>query len=153
MTARYFAFESDFVESLRCVPMCVRLKLDVAGVKLKLNEWSKMDPAERAYLADMPCESREEVRAFRDFISLLVRINCGALPTLMDPAEPLWNAEEAPGQVLEKAVSFGVAVPPESWRGLDELERFALIKLSRPGHEGKNFVPALEEFGITHGGE
>jgi hypothetical protein len=51
VSARFFNFESDFVESLRCVPMCVRLKLDLAGVKLKLNEWSKMDPAERAYLA------------------------------------------------------------------------------------------------------
>jgi hypothetical protein len=153
MSPRYFAFESDFVESLRCVPMCVRLKLDVAGVKLKLNEWSKTDPAERTYLADMPCSSRDEIRAFRDFISLLVRINCGALPTLMDPTEPLWNSEEVPEQVMEKAVSFGVAVPPDAWRSLDELERFALVKLSRPGHEGKNFVPALEEFGITHGGE
>jgi hypothetical protein len=153
MPARYFDFESDFVDSLRCVPMCVRFKLDLAGVKLKLNEWSKMDPAERAYMAEMPCDSRDEIRGFRDFTSLLVRINCGALPSLMDPPEPLWESENVPAQVLEKAESFGVAVPPEAWRGLDELERFALIKLSRPGHEGKNFVPALEEFGVTHGGE
>ena len=143
-SAVFFKFESDFVQSLRCIPMCVRFKLDVSGVKLKLNEWSKMDTAERAYLADMSFSSRPEIQAFRDFLSLLVRINCGALPTLMDPADPAWNAAEIPEQVTEKAVSLGVAVPSGSWSGLDELQRFALMKLSRPGHEGKNFVPALQ---------
>lgn len=148
MPARYFDFESDFVQSLRCVPMCVRHKLDLAGVKLKLNEWSKMDPAERAYMAEMPCDTPDEVRGFRDFTSLLVRINCGALPSLMDPVDPVWDAPEVPAQVSEKAAALGVAVNPEAWNGLDSLQRFALMKLSRPGHEGANFAPALKEFGI-----
>jgi hypothetical protein len=86
-------------------------------------------------------------------LSILVRINCGVMPTLMDPVKADWNTSEIPDQVAEKAVALGVTVSPDSWRGLDELERFALMKLSRPGHEGKNFVPALEEFGVTHGGE
>jgi hypothetical protein len=149
MPARYFAFESDFVDSLRCVPMCVRLKLDRSGVKLKLNEWSKMDPAERAYMADMACDTRDEIRGFRDFASLLVRINCGALPSLMAPPEPMWDADEAPAQVTEKAAALGLAFPPEAWKTLDTLQRFALVKLSRPGHEGANFTPALREFGVT----
>jgi hypothetical protein len=153
MTPRYFAFESDFVASLRCIPMSVRYKLDIAGVKLKLNEWSKMDPAERAYLAEMPYVNRAEIQAFKNMLSILVRINCGVMPTLMDPVKADWNTSEIPDQVAEKAVALGVTVSPDSWRGLDELERFALMKLSRPGHEGKNFVPALEEFGVTHGGE
>lgn len=153
MAARYFQFESDFVDSLRCIPMAVRYKLDLAGIKLKLNEWSKLDPAERAYLAEMPYVNRAEIQAFRNMLSILVRINCGVLPTLMDPVKPDWNGAEIPEQIADKAVTLGVAVSPESWRGLGELERFALMKLSRPGHEGKNFIPALEEFGVTHGGE
>lgn len=153
MPAHYFAFESDFVATLRCIPMCVRHKLDISGVKLKLNEWSKLDPAERAYLAEMPFRNTAEIQAFRDFLSLLVRINCGSLPSMMTPVEPNWNTQEIPDQVAEKAVALGVTVSPESWRDLGDLPRFALMKLSRPGHEGKNFVPALEEFGVTHGGE
>jgi hypothetical protein len=153
MTARYFKFESDFVDSLRCIPMSVRYKLDIAGVKLKLNEWSKLDPAERTYLAEMPYVNRAEIQAFKNMLSILVRINCGVMPTAMDPVKADWNTAEIPEQVAEKAVAMGVIVDPESWRGLGELERFALMKLSRPGHEGKNFVPALEEFGVTHGGE
>ncbi len=149
MSARYFDFESDFVATLRCVPMCVRHKLDLAGVKLKLNEWSKMDPAERAYLAEMPCGTRDEIRGFRDFISLLVRINCGALPSLMEPPEALWESEAPPAQVTEKAAALGLAFPVDAWAKLDVLQRFALVKLSRPGHEGANFAPALREFGVT----
>lgn len=149
MSARYFAFESDFVDTLRCVPLCVRLKLDLAGIKLKLNEWSKMDPAERAYMADMACGTRDEVRGFRDFTSLLVRINCGALPSLMTPPEPLWEADEPPAQVTEKAGLLGVQISSGDWARLDSLQRFALVKLSRPGHEGANFAPALKEFGIA----
>jgi hypothetical protein len=151
MSARYFEFESDFVDTLRCVPMCVRHKLDLAGVKLKLNEWSKMDPAERAYMAEMPCGTRDEVRGFRDFTSLLVRINCGALPSLMTPPEALWDAPEAPAQVTGKAAALGASIPPATWNSLDVLQRFALVKLSRPGHEGANFAPALREFGIVAG--
>ncbi len=148
MPARYFDFESDFVATLRCVPMCVRHKLDLAGVKLKLNEWSKMDPAERAYMAEMPCGSKDEIRGFRDFTSLLVRINCGALPSLMEPPEALWESATAPAQVTEKAAALGLSFPADAWKKLDVLQRFALIKLSRPGHEGANFAPALREFGI-----
>lgn len=153
MTARYFKFESDFVGTLRCVPMCVRFKLDLAGVKLKLGEWSKLSPAEREYIAALPVDTRAAVQTFRNVIVILTRIATGAIPSLMDPVNPDWNDDDVPDQVAEKAVSLGVAVPHESWRGLDELERFALMKLSRPGHEGKNFGPALEEFGVPHGGE
>ena len=36
-----FAFESDFVATLRCVPMAVRFKLDRCGIKLSLRQWSR----------------------------------------------------------------------------------------------------------------
>ena len=153
MTARYFAFESDFVDTLRCIPMCVRFKLDLAGVKLKLNEWSKLAQAEREYIASLSVDTKAERQTFRNVVVIFTRIACGAMPSLMDPVVPNWNGREIPEQVAEKAVSLGVVVLPEAWRDLGELPRFALMKLSRPGHEGKNFVPALEEFGVTHRGE
>ena len=36
-----FGFEADFVGDLRCIPMAVRRKLDLVGVKLKLSHWSQ----------------------------------------------------------------------------------------------------------------
>jgi hypothetical protein len=48
----------------------------------------------------------------------------------------------------ERALEFGIAISLLQWRELTNLQRFALIKLSRPGHESKNFIKALKEFGI-----
>jgi hypothetical protein len=42
-----FGFEADFTSDLRCIPMAVRRKLDLAGVKLKLQHWSELGDAER----------------------------------------------------------------------------------------------------------
>ncbi|MDA9701618.1 nitrate reductase associated protein, partial [Prochlorococcus sp. AH-736-L23] len=35
----YFNFEDDFIKDLRCIPLCVRRKLDLIGIKLKLTHW------------------------------------------------------------------------------------------------------------------
>jgi hypothetical protein len=43
----------------------------------------------------------------------------------------------------------GGAVTEDVWRGLSELQRYALIKLTRDKHENANFVPALIEFGAV----
>jgi len=52
----YFNFEEDFVEkNIRCIPMIVRFKMDRAGIKLKLDEWSKFSTAERIELGRKPC--------------------------------------------------------------------------------------------------
>ena len=37
---------------------------------------------------------------------------------------------------------------PEQWHTLSPLQRFALLKLTREGHESANFVPAMAEFGL-----
>jgi len=148
-TATYFKFEADFVESQRCIPMCVRYMLDICGVKLKLGEWSKLDAGYRERLALMPFLTASEVYEFRLFLIGLVVDSSGTPPTLMEPTPRIWDVPEVPAQVAEKAASFGVAFSNERWVKLPWLQRYALIKLSRPGHEGKNFVPALMEFGVT----
>jgi hypothetical protein len=35
------------------------------------------------------------------------------------------------------------------WNELAPLQRFALVKLTRGGHENANFLPALREFGMA----
>jgi hypothetical protein len=35
-----------------------------------------------------------------------------------------------------------------AWQHLNELQRFALVKLSHPGHEHRNLPAALREFGL-----
>jgi hypothetical protein len=147
----FFRFESDFVDSLRCIPMSVRLRLDVSGVKLKLNEWSKLGRADRLALALHPCRSADEIAAYRGTVSAIVARACGAPPSpLRELPEPVWeNGSEVPRQVSGQARAAGKDIAPSAWAGLSPLRRFALLKLSRPGHENLNFLPALEEFGLA----
>lgn len=147
---RLFAFEDDFVSSLRCIPMAVRYRLDLTGVKLKLNEWSKLSQPERRLLLDRPFAAPAEVQAWKDEISVMVAKACGAAPSLLPelPA-PQWEEPALPSQVREQAASLGIALSDKAWASLSTLQRFALIKLSRPGHENRNFRPALEEFGLV----
>lgn len=151
MTPAFFRFESDFVASLRCIPMGVRFKLDKTGIKLKLSEWSRLEPAQRHALSRQPCDAPEEITLFRLSLLAMVAAGQGAEPALLPQLpEPIWeNGGEVPAQVTEKASNLGISITSSGWKELTPLQRFALLKLSRPGHEGKNFRPALEEFGLV----
>ncbi len=144
----YFQFEADFVGDLRCIPMIVRYKLDSCGVKLKLHHWNQFNEADRLAIIDWSCESLEEQKQYRDRLQALI-ISYGNPAAGLLPIEPFpaWsNAEEVPVQVVEKGETIGWVIPLEFWAGLSPLQRFALIKLSRPSHENHNFLPALQEF-------
>lgn len=144
----YFQFEADFVDSLRCIPMRVRYKLDTCGIKLKLHHWHQFTQTERQQLVDLPCESTQEVLRYRDTLQALVSHYSGS-PAQDLPVEPqpAWLDEtQIPESVQTKAKEAAVALTLEQWANLSPLQRFALIKLSRSGHENRNFAPALREF-------
>ncbi|MBW4681627.1 MAG: nitrate reductase associated protein [Microcoleus vaginatus WJT46-NPBG5] len=147
----FFQFEEDFVESLRCIPMQVRLKLDTCGVKLKLPHWHKFNQEERQALVDHPCTTPADIQAYRDWLHDLVVKRTGT-PASDLPVEenPAWMDEKTvPASVQEKAEECGVNLLPAQWASLTPLRRFALIKLSRSGHENNNFLPALKEFNLV----
>ncbi|MDB5048977.1 MAG: hypothetical protein JWO30_2048 [Fibrobacteres bacterium] len=148
---RFFGFESDFVDSLRCIPMQVRMQLDVSGVKLKLNEWSKFKPEDRLALSNRDCGTPEAIFAYRSALFDLVARTSGAPPSMLSELpEPVWeDAGRIPEQVLIQAHGLGLEIGLEAWSRLDPLERFALVKLSRAGHENRNFLPAMKEFGLA----
>jgi hypothetical protein len=144
----FFNFEADFVESLRCIPMQVRMKLDTCGVKLKLTHWHQFNLEEREALVEMPCTTEDEIQTYRQYLQQRVIEHTGT-PASELPIEthPAWlDATTVPVGVQEKAQEFGVSLTAQQWVGLTPAQRFALIKLSRPSHENKNFFPALKEF-------
>jgi hypothetical protein len=143
---QFFQFEEDFVDSLRCIPMQVRLKLDTCGVKLKLSDWNPLTPEERQALVDTPC-TEASAQDYRLLIHRLVQAHHAEIPADLpiDP-HPAWmDGTVIPESVLEKAAG---AIALSQWAALTPLQRFALIKLSRSQHENKNFLPALKEFGL-----
>jgi len=151
-TAIYFQFEADYIGTLRCIPMSIRFKLDAAGLKLKLSQWARLGQEDRRALAETPCDTAEEVDSFRIFLSDLVRESIGeSLSNLPAEYDSDWKKESAPVLVLARADKIGVAISQDQWAALLPLQRFALVKLVRPGHGGHNFRRALEEFGLLQG--
>jgi hypothetical protein len=149
-----FAFESDFVASLRCVPMAVRFKLDRVGVKLTLRQWSRFTPDDRHELLTRRCDTPQDQIAWRARLVALVQARTGGdAQPLPAPEIPVWEQTDAPAPaVIAFAASVGVPPPsPADWRNLAELQRFVLVKLSRDNHDNVNFIPALREFGYLVG--
>ncbi|MGL6269724.1 MAG: nitrate reductase associated protein [Chitinophagaceae bacterium] len=150
----YFEFEEDFVEeNMRCIPMIVRFKMDLAGIKLKLAHWCKFSNDERITLALMPCKKQEEVSIYRQFLAGLIKKYANEEPEkLAIVSQPEWAIENAiPEQLLEKAGELKCDITLVKWAGLTELQRFALLKLLRPGHENKHFPKAIHEFNLASG--
>lgn len=148
----YFQFEEDFVEhNIRCIPMIARFNMDAAGIKLKLAEWSQFSPSERIELATKQCGSAGEVLAYKTYLSGLIRKKTGKEASIMEVDEnPFWrHIDNVPSLLREKAKECGWDISANQWRSLTQLQRFALLKLCRPGHENRNFPKAMKEFGLV----
>jgi len=150
ITPFFFDFESDFVESLRCIPMIVRYKLDSSGIKLKLPEWVKISAEEKQQLAFLPCYLGSDVALYGEFVKKLVWKYANHEASLLASVDDCWNILiEVPEEVQIKSTEYNCPVlSQKQWIELDTLQRFALVKLSRSGHEGKNFPRAMREFGL-----
>jgi hypothetical protein len=69
------------------------------------------------------------------------------IPVERDPAWAI--LDRTPDALCDYAASIGLKpLTTDQWRALTDLQRFALLKLSREGHDNVNFIPALREFGL-----
>ena len=148
--SRCFAFEADFMGSWRCIPLCVRRKLDLSGIKLKLGHWLALDQGERQTLVDWPDGPRD----LRDFAAHLKQrtagMENGPVGELPVPPVSPWRRSQPPAGVTSALQAMGETLHQGQWQRLSELERFALCKLARPGHDHHNLVHALAEFKTTN---
>ncbi len=145
-----FGFEADFVGDLRCIPMAVRRKLDLVGVKLKLVHWSGLDEGERQRLLAWPDDPGALAELDRWLERRTAAMAAGVAGRLAPACGAPWQqGDEPPEVLLASCRQLGLTLPPHAWGELDELQRFALVKLSHPGHEHRNLPRALAEFGLV----
>ncbi|MBC7565680.1 MAG: nitrate reductase associated protein [Pedobacter sp.] len=147
----YFKFEEDFMEeNVRCIPMVVRFKMDLAGIKLKLGEWGRFHPTERIELALLPISTAFETEHYRNYLGALVTQYTGqaATPLSIDQYPEWNNIVQLPEMLKEKSSEIQVDISISQWQRLSNIQRFALLKLCRTGHENKNFPKAVAEFGL-----
>ncbi len=67
-------------DALILLPRSIRDKLDKVAIKLHLAEWQALPMPDRGWLRDSPCESDEEIEAYRDHLTALVETHCGKSP-------------------------------------------------------------------------
>ena len=141
-----FAFEQDFIGNWRCIPLCVRRKLDLSGVKLKLNHWLALTQVQRQQLVDWP-DSPDALQEMRDHLRQCTASMPDGRAKDLDPvtAAPWQLTDQLPQEVADAAAARGVELTPIHWRAIRELDRFALCKLVRPGHDHHNLAAALSE--------
>lgn len=141
-----FGFEQDFIGTWRCIPLCVRRKLDLVGIKLKLSHWLALDHDQRQQLVDWP-DTPDSGPQLRDHLrQLTTTMADGMVKDLPAAAEEPWQqAGVVPAFIAQAAQKRGIVLGVAAWSGLSELERFALCKLARPGHDHHNLDAAFTE--------
>jgi hypothetical protein len=150
-TEHLFQYEQDKYYPLRRIPMNMRLKLDLCGIKLTVGDWSKFSREDREKLVMMPYEKPEEITAIRKRLLELIAA-CEGDSTETEPVcnpAPWTATSSVPATVCKYIEALGLSAPTQAqWEELSDVQRFALLKLTRDGHENKKLPLALKEFGL-----
>src|SRR3984893_13380079 len=100
-----FRYESEFYPTLSRVPLHVRMKLDLTGIKISLRDWLSFSFEERTALCHLPVEANEEQEAFVNYLDFLSRKYGGASVTITESMrKALWDdLNEISEPVAEKS--------------------------------------------------
>lgn len=143
-----YQFESEIYPALSRIPLHVRLKLDLTGVKISLKSWLAFSLEERNVLCHLPVETEEEKKTFASYLGILSRRYLGEEAALVPPVtDPPWDdLTRIPDTVQARSKETGQAVTLKEWSQWNLCQRYALFKLSVSKNEPEQFFAALREF-------
>lgn len=145
---RRFKFEDELYQSLSCVPMAVRRKLDRIGLKIGLAQWQQLSRGERLAVCHLPVDSAEEQEVVRVFMREAVHTRSGG--AVKELPEEVRRSATPPGSppatLSAHARAAGITLGQAEWERLDDDERYALIKLGGAAEPSHNLTAALREF-------
>jgi hypothetical protein len=139
-----FAFEGDVHETLETIPLAVRRKLDLAGLKLSLAGWKALTRAERLAVCHLPVDAPSDLEVYRDALrGFAERAGHPVVPLDGGPVDPAaWAAGAVPPAI-------GTRVDAGEWAALSEEARYVLGKLADPKRDTAKFDLALGELRAT----
>lgn len=150
-----FNFEQDGRYALRRIPMIMRFNLDACGIRVSLSTWNVLCHEEREMLIALPCSSPSERHAYHQRMIAMLNVHTSNPDVAIESVDieemPAWQQLSIiPQQVIDRMAELSLPVPTlEQWQFLGDLQRFALIKLTRSGHKNDNLLPALKEFELA----
>ena len=142
---REFMFEEEMHQSLACVPIAVRRKLDRVGVKMGLKQWRALGRGERLAICHLLIDHENERETLKLFIAETVERACGEQPrTLTESERAIAEPPQTlPAEVAAAARAEGVRLDQAAWESLDANERDAPINLGGGAGHSHNLAAAL----------
>ena len=142
-----YQYESETYPSLSRIPLHVRMKLDVTGIKISLKDWLAFSIEERTVLCHLPVETEEEKQAFASYLDFLSRRYCGEPVATTAASNSLWDsALQVPRPVAGKNALQVPSVTVEEWRRWNSYQRYALYKTALSQSDPEQFFAVLKEF-------
>ncbi len=142
-----FEHETEFYPTLSRLPLYVRMKLDITGVKVSLKDWLAFSMEERQVLCHFSLETEEEKQIFSSYLNFLCRKYRGKSVEMVAPMnESLWNTvDQIPQNVLERSQAEAQVVNRQEWNGWKSHQRYAIYKTAISKTEPEQFFAVLKE--------
>jgi len=142
-----FQFEAKLYPKLDRLPLHVRMKLDLTGIKFSLNQWLAFSLEERRVICHLPVGNEEELEVFAAYLNFLCLRYNGAPAQKSPPLSPvLWdNPGHIPKPVLGTSRANGQAITLEEWMRWQFHQRYGLYKTAISKNEPEKFVALLAE--------
>ena len=141
-----FAFEAELYETLEFMPLPMRYRLDVAGLKLSLAAWQLLAREEREALCAHPVESANDIARFVARVTEdAAAVDRPVTALAPETSPPSWSCDATRDAVIARAQSLGARLEPARWEALTDLQRYALAKVSAPGKRDDRLLAALAE--------
>jgi hypothetical protein len=139
-----YDYEAEFYPSLNRLPLDVRRKLDIAGIKISLKDWLVFGIEERMVLCHMPCDNDEERLVFASFMDFLARKYFGKPTQKIEPLDPaFWTDLTVPDAVAQRSTALRQVVTASEWRHWPAHHRYALYKSALSDKQPEAFEHVL----------
>lgn len=139
-----YDYEAEFYPSLTRLPLDVRRKLDVTGIKISLKDWLSISLEERRALCHLPCDNEEERQVFTAYMDFLARRYLGKTSERIEPTDHLlWSELALPDAVAQKSTALRQPVTADEWRRWPSHDRYALYKSAVSKQQPEAFEQVL----------
>lgn len=141
-----YHYEAEFYAAQSRLPLDVRRKLDVTGIKISLNDWLAFSLEERRVLCHLPCDSEDEQEVFAEYLNFLSLAHRGrAIEKLKALSPGLWDDTSVPQAVAQKSAELHASVALAEWRQWPGHHRYALYKTAVSKAQPQAFEQVLQQ--------
>jgi hypothetical protein len=144
-----FAFETEIDAALGFMPLALRYRLDRAGLKISLAAWQALSFEARRRLLDAPASTDADVAEFARSLRRAVADAGHEASDLPPPPSPPWRDDAARLAAAAWAAELGAPFDQAAFAALDDVQAYALYRLSASRKNPAAFRAALVEFGLS----